>query len=109
MTETLTTEKIFPKASVLAAIDAWWAEEEAESLDLAQVDEQTVSSTKTTSVLAPLKVIDSHRAVRCLLALEPVLGRELPEKVIQGGGYDSLDELKADLVVKLEELFIKGA
>ena len=107
MTDTLTDKKVFPKDKVLATIDTWWAEEVAQAAAFAAADEPVKMAAGSTSVLAPLKVIDSHLAVRCLLTLQDVVGKEIPEKVIQAGGYDSLDELKADLVVKLEKLFNK--
>lgn len=107
MTDTLTEEKVFPKDKVLASIDDWWADEVAQAAAFAAADEPVKAPLGSTSVLTPLKVIDSHRAVRCLLVLQDVVGKEIPEKVIQAGGYDSLDELKADLVVKLAKLFSK--
>jgi acyl carrier protein len=104
MVETLVITEKFPEITLLATIDSWWVEEQSEALTLAG----TAAPTKKPSLMTPLKTIDSHRVVRCILELEPVLGIDIPESVIQKGGYDTIAELKADLVEKLKALHAKA-
>ncbi|MNU96243.1 hypothetical protein D3C71_862730 [compost metagenome] len=93
----------FPETEILAAIDDWWADEQKQAKTFGSED------SGNQSVLRPLKEIDSHRIVRCLLEIEPIFGSEIPAKVIQDGGYDSIDELKTHLIMKLKELRAKVA
>lgn len=100
MVEALAATEKFPEKTLLATIDTWWVDEQSEAATLAGA----AAPTKKPSLMAPLKTIDSHRVVRCILELEPILGVDIPESVIQKGGYDTIAELKADLVEKLKAL-----
>lgn len=93
----------FPEKDILAAIDRWWADEQNQAVVLSEPK----ASDSNQSVLKPLKEIDSHRVVRCIMTLEPIVGIEIPEKTIQSGGYDTISELKTDMVQKLKALFEK--
>lgn len=104
MVEALVVTEKFPEKTLLATIDTWWVEEQSEAATLAG----TAAPTKKPSLMTPLKTIDSHRVVRCILELEPILGVDIPESVIQKGGYDTIAELKADLVEKLKALHAKA-
>ncbi|NWE51214.1 hypothetical protein [Brevundimonas sp. P7753] len=92
----------FPEEKIIAAIDEWWEDEKNQAAILTEEE-----SSDTQSVLKPLKEIDSHRVVRCIMTLEPVIGIEIPAKTIQSGGYETISELKIDMVSKLKALFEK--
>lgn len=103
MVEAVALAETFPEEKVLAAIDNWWADEQTEA---ATFDAAAAPAPKP-SLMTPLKAIDSHRVVRCILELEPVLGVDIPESAIQKGGYDTIAELKSDLIKKLRALHAK--
>lgn len=104
-TDTKTVAGVFPKAQVIAALTDWWASEKLETETLAALAPEPKGKA---SILTPIIEIDSHRVVRALLEIEKVIGRDVPEKLIKSGGYESFDELLADLVPKVEKLVIKG-
>jgi len=97
--------KVFPKDSVLKALDEWWAGELADAQSLADLADGLEEGEQ--SALAPLVEIDSHRAVRALLSIEPILGMEIPESVIKSGGYSSFDDMRDSLMPNLEARFAK--
>lgn len=103
MSEALVVTDQFPEKTLLATIDKWWTDEQSDATSLAGKNPPP----KKPSIMTPLKEIDSHRVIRCILELEPVLGVDIPESVIQQGGYDTISELKTDLVKKLKALFEK--
>jgi len=90
----------FPQDGVIAAIDAWWAQE--------QLDAQLPGdAAPAPDIMKPATEIDSHRAVRALLSIEEVVKIEIPESVIKDGGYDSIDEMKDHIVPKIRAVFEK--
>jgi len=99
--------KVFPKDSVIKALDEWWAGELADAQSIADLSEGLAEEEQ--SALAPLVEIDSHRAVRALLSIEEILGTDIPESVIKSGGYSSFDEMRDSLMPKLEARFAKVA
>lgn len=90
----------FPQDGVIAALDAWWAQEQQD----AQLPEEAAV---TSDIMKPAVEIDSHRAVRALLSIEDVVKIEIPESVIKEGGYDSIDEMKDHIVPKIRAVFEK--
>jgi len=100
------SRKAFPQAEIVSALEEWWADEKAEDA-LLKNDESPPPS--TTSVMAPLVEIDSHRVVRALLTIEPLVGFEIPETVIRSGGYEDIADMTSDLVPRLQKLFEKKA
>jgi len=82
------------EADIEAALDKWW---EGEQVDAALPGDKPALP----DIMKPGIEIDSHRAVRALVALEEVVKFEIPETVIKEGGYADYDEMKADLTPKL--------
>jgi len=103
--DTKTVVNTFPKAQVIEALSKWWASEKLETETLAALAPEPKAKV---SVLTPIIEIDSHRVVRALLEIEKVIGRDVPEKLIRSGGYESFEELIADLIPKVEKLVLKG-
>lgn len=92
---------VFPQSDVDSALDEWW-EAEAEDAELPP------EPTGTVDVMNPLMEIDSHRAVRALITIEEVLNvGHIPESIIKPGGYADFEEMKADLMPKLEAYYDK--
>ena len=94
----------FPEAKLNAVFKEWWRTEQEEANDLAAL---APPPKRPISVMTPIITIDSHRAVRALLEAEKVVGFKIPPRLIQLGGYASLDEMSAHLVSELKALFIK--
>ena len=90
----------FPQDEVLAALDQWWNDELADATLPGDMDPPP-------DIMKPAVEIDSHRAVRALVSLEEVVKFEIPESAIMEGGYDSFEEMKADLVPKVAALYEK--
>jgi hypothetical protein len=53
--------------------------------------------------IGPQPVIDSLVVVEVLLELETHVPFELPESLVQAGGYDSVDEVVQNLMPKLQQ------
>lgn len=53
--------------------------------------------------IGPQPVIDSLVVVEVLLELETQVPFELPESLVQAGGYDSVDEVVQHLMPKLQK------
>ena len=53
--------------------------------------------------IGPQPVIDSLVVVEVLLELETQVPFELPESLVQAGGYDSVDEVVQQLMPKLQQ------
>ena len=92
---------VFPHDEIVAALDEWWEAEEAEA-------ELPPESGADVNVMTPFIEIDSHRAVRALITIEEVLGGgHIPESIIKTGGYTDFEEMKGDLMPKLEAYHTK--
>ena len=61
---------------------------------LADVSKQSVS-------------IDSLIVVEILCAVEPLVGSELPQKLVKEGGYESVDQAVNNLMPKIEKVWQK--
>lgn len=103
-TDTLPT--VFPEVAVIEALKKFWAEE-------------TGSSTKTGSPFgAPKKgggsvfdvrpELDSLRAVEVLLEVEKIIGIELPDTIVQLGGYNGYEEYMDQLIPSIRAFFDKN-
>lgn len=103
--DTKTVADAFPKAQVIVALSEWWANEKLETDALAALASEPKAKV---SVLTPIIEIDSHRVLRALLEIERVIGRDVPEKLIRSGGYESFEELVTDIIPKVEKLVVKG-
>lgn len=51
--------------------------------------------------------VDSLVVVSILCAVEPIVGFELPESVVQAGGYTSVDSALGQLLPRLEKEWMK--
>lgn len=52
-------------------------------------------------------VIDSLVVVEILSVAEPLIGAELPQKLVKEGGYDSVDQAVENLMPKIEKVWQK--
>lgn len=92
------------KVPVLIAELQEWFEDEASAID-GSVEADAPSGTGG-SIIGILPAIDSKRVVDATVITKKVLDIELPPEIIKAGGYASCDEMIADLVPKLEKVFI---
>lgn len=91
----------FPEAKVRAAIQECWGMETSKGNVAAPTKD------KPASIMDPLVEIDSHGVVRCFVAIEKATGIDIPETEAKDTGYDSLDDLMANLVPLAKKHFEK--
>jgi hypothetical protein len=103
---TIKVVKQFPGKKIEQQIREWWAAEEQALRDAGDPFENLVPGDET--VFAILPIIPSHQAVEVTILLEPIMGCEIPEKLIRRGGYHSVDDFVGDLLHKLEALHNAG-
>lgn len=53
--------------------------------------------------------IDSLAVVELLMAIEPIVGCELPERVVRAGGYESVQDALDHLLPGVEKIWSKAA
>lgn len=88
----------FPKAAVQACLSA---ELNAAVQSIAAV--KGIKLPTTTSAIAGAAIdVDSLVVVSILCAVEPIIGRELPDSVVRTGGYSSVQSAVNDLVSRIE-------
>lgn len=88
---------------LVSELEAWF-EEETESIDGSIA--AAAPSGSGGSIMGTCPAIDSKRVVDATVITKKVLDIELPPEIIKPGGYASCDEMMADLVPKLERVFI---
>lgn len=98
-------KQVFAKkvATLKAELEAWF-EIETESID-GSVESGAPSGTGG-SIMSMRPAIDSKRVVDATVVTKQVLGIDLPPQIIKPGGYGSCEEMIADIVPKLEKVFI---
>jgi hypothetical protein len=97
-------EKVFKaKAALLTKKLEAWFEEEIASIDGTIAD--GAPSGRGGSILSVRPAIDSKRVLDATIVTKEVLGIEVPPEIIKAGGYDSCDEMIADIVPKLQKVF----
>lgn len=52
--------------------------------------------------------IDSLIVVEILCAVEPLVGQELPQKLVKEGGYESVDQAVGHLMPRIEKVWQKN-
>lgn len=106
---TVKTTKVglFPSAKLKAAMDDWWDDEKelAEALSTNVPLPAGKTAMAETSVMRRIIEIDSHRAVRVLIVLEPILGLPLPETLIQEGGYETYEDMVKHLLSEIRKVW----
>ena len=94
-------------ATKIAALKAElqdWFEKETESIDGSVA--AGAPSGAGGSIMGMRPAIDSKRVVDATVVTKQVLGIDLPPQIIKAGGYGSCEEMIADIVPKLEKVFI---
>ncbi|GJL87168.1 MAG: hypothetical protein DHS20C03_08770 [Minwuia thermotolerans] len=97
-------KKVFAskKAELIEKLEAWF-EEETEAIDGELAG--GAPSGSGGSILGMRPAIDSKRVVDATVITEQVLEIELPPEIIRPGGYDSCEDMIADIVPKLGKVF----
>ena len=90
--------RAFPTEEIQAAVRDFF-DHEAEAQAPLYRDAQ-VAGDASIGLAGP--VIDSYEVVELLVELEPICSMQLPESLVQPGGYDSVKELLDDLLPKME-------
>lgn len=101
MATTSLDASVFPEAEVRAAILKCWEGETAKGTPAKPTPE------KPGSIMDPLVEIDSHGVVRCFASIEKETGIDIPETEAKDTGYDSLNDLVANLVPLAKKYFDK--
>ncbi|HEV2605651.1 MAG TPA: hypothetical protein VGU24_18540 [Microvirga sp.] len=89
--------------TLVAELEAWFAAE-TESIDGSI--ESAAPSGSGGSIMSVRPAIDSKRVVDATVVTKKVLEIDLPPEIIKPGGYASCEDMIADLVPKLERIFI---
>lgn len=92
------------KAKELVSELEEWFDEETEAIDGSIA--AAAPSGSGGSIVGTCPAIDSKRVVDATAITKKVLDIDLPPEIIQPGGYSSCEEMIADLVPKLEKVFI---
>ena len=92
------------KVATLKAELEEWFEKETESIDGSVAAGAPAGSGG--SIMGMRPAIDSKRVVDATVVTKQVLGIDLPSQIIKAGGYGSCEEMIADIVPKLEKVFI---
>lgn len=91
------------RPTLVAALEAWFEEETA------AIDGSVAAGAPSGSggsIIGMRPAIDSKRVVDATVVTKKVLDIELPPQIIKAGGYASCAEMVADIVPKLEKVFI---
>jgi len=88
---------------LVAELEAWF-EEETASIDGSI--EAAAPAGAGGSIMSVRPAIDSKRVVDATVVTKRVLEIDLPPELIKPGGYASCEEMIADLIPKLERVFI---
>ncbi len=89
--------------TLIVELEAWF-QEEAEAIDAGV--ESGAPSGSGGSIMGMRPAIDSKRVLDATAVTKKVLEIDLPPEIIKPGGYDSCAEMIADIVPKLERVFI---
>lgn len=89
--------------TLIAELETWF-EEETASID-GSVEADAPSGTGG-SIIGMRPAIDSKRVLDATIITKKVLEIELPPEIIKPGGYESCEEMIADILPKLEKVFI---
>jgi hypothetical protein len=88
---------------LIAELEDWFKEETAAIDGTVEAD---APSGAGGSIIGMRPAIDSKRVVDATVVTKKVLDIGLPPQIIKAGGYASCDEMIADLIPKLEKVFI---
>lgn len=98
-------KKIFEgKVSTLVSELEAWFEEETEAIDGAVAAGAPAGTGG--SIMGMRPAIDSKRVLDATAVTKKVLEIDLPPEIIKPGGYNSCAEMIADIVPKLEKVFV---
>jgi hypothetical protein len=89
--------------TLVSALTAWF-EEEIQAIDGSV--EAGAPSGSGGSIVGMRPAIDSKRVLDATAVTKKVLEIDLPPEIIKPGGYDSCADMIADIVPKLEKVFI---
>lgn len=94
----------FPAAEVENCIRGFLAQEGSVQASLRGAAEVTNG---LEGMVGPQPVIDSLVVVELLVVIEPKVSFDLPDSLVQAGGYEGVDEVVQDLVPRIEERWRK--
>lgn len=89
--------------TLVAELEKWFNEEAAAIDGSVEADAPSGSGG---SIMGMRPAINSKRVVDATVITKKVLDIELPPQIIKAGGYASCEEMIADLVPKLQKVFI---
>jgi hypothetical protein len=89
----------FPKTSVETALREWWARQEQDQKLIADTVDELQPTGGTVFAVVPL--VSSHHALGAVLAVEKIVGYEIPDSVVKRGGYQDCEEFVKHMMGKL--------
>lgn len=102
----LFTKNNFPHEKIIATVQELIIDE---SSIQSQLNENFANGTNNLTDYYPKPEIDSLLVANLLVMLEPILGQKLSFELIRIGGYGCIEELKVDLLPKLQKLWKKNS
>ena len=94
-------EFAFPENDVRAALQECW------ELATAEGKPAAATADKLGSIMDATVEIDSHGVARCFVSIQERTGIDIPETEAKDTGYESLDDLLANLVPLAKKYFEK--
>lgn len=89
----------FPKDLVETALREWWARQEQDQKLIADPVDDLQPNSGTVFGVVPL--VSSHHALNAVLAVEKIVGYEIPDSVVKRGGYQGCEEFVTHMMGKL--------
>lgn len=89
----------FPKDLVETALRDWWAHQEQDQKLIADPVEELQPNSGTVFAVVPL--VSSHHALNAVIAVEKIVGYEIPDSVVKRGGYQDCEEFVKHMLDKL--------
>lgn len=95
----------FPKDPVETALRDWWARQEQDQKLIADPVDELQPNSGTVFAVVPL--VSSHHALNAVLAVEKIVGYEIPDSVVKRGGYQDCEEFVNHMMGKLASYHAK--
>lgn len=91
----------FSEQELLADLEAWWDEQ------VGKDDPFAAPQSASGTIMDALPEVDSLATVAALVVMEKYMPCEVPPTVIRPGGYHTFEDMKQDMLPKLQALVEK--
>jgi hypothetical protein len=99
----------FPEEQLVNDLRTWWDEEVAGADDpFAEHPPTTGTDPSSGTIYDVQPAVDSLGVVRRLALIDKQVGFRVPSDIVRRGGYHSFDDMIADLIPKVRDLYTKN-